>query len=182
MSTLIPILFLCIVAAGLFVLNIWLAWWASHSLLPFVMGGGPYVPIPEHYIEQVMQLANVQATDVFVDIGSGDGRLLIAAAEAGAGEVIGYEIHPGLVIRSRRLARANHLEHKITIHKKSFWNADFSRATIVTIYQMSYTMKHLEKKLLDELPASARVVTHGFHFPNWKSEDEIGNTKLYVKK
>lgn len=177
----ILILFLSIVAISLFVFNIWLLWWASHSLLPFFMGGGPYVPIPKHHIATVIKLADIKPNDVVIDLGSGDGRLLIAAMRAGAREAIGYEIHPGLVRLSRRLVRNAHLEHHIHIHQKSFWHADVSKATVVIIYQISYAMKRIEHKLLTELPIGASVVAHGFKFPNWKPERTMENTRLYVK-
>ncbi len=175
------IFFLLIVAATLIVINVWLLWWVAHILLSFFAGGGPYVPIPKHHIKTVMELASIKPKDRMIDLGSGDGRLLIAAVQAGAHEAIGFEIHPGLVRLSRRLARNAHLENKIHIHHKSFWHADVSNATIVTLYQISYAMKHLEKKLLEELPVGTRVVAHGFKFPNWKPEKTIENTRLYIK-
>ncbi len=175
------IFFLAIIAIGLFLFNIWLLWWSSYFLLPFFHGGGPYVPIPKHHIKTVMELALIKPEDVVVDLGSGDGRLLIAAIQAGAHKAIGYEIHPGLVRLSRQLIKNVHLENQITVHQKSFWNQDVSHANVVTIYQISYAMKHLEKKLLTELPLGARVVAHGFKFPNWKPVKTIENTRLSIK-
>ncbi len=176
------LLFLLIVAFCLILLNIWLFWWASHSIFPFLMGGGPFVPIPTRHIDTVMELADIHSADTVIDLGSGDGRLLIAAARASAHEAIGYEIHPGLVARSVRRIKKESLENKIRIHRQSFWHADLSSANVVLIYQISYAMKRLEKKLLDELPVGARVVSHGFQFPNWKMEKVIGNTRVYIKK
>jgi len=174
------ILFLVMIA--LLIFNVWLLWWASHSLLPFFMGGGPYVPIPKQHIATVIELANVKPTDIMIDLGSGDGRLLIASAQAGAHEAIGFEIHPGLVRLSRNNIKNEHLESRIHIHQKSFWHADISNANIVTVYQISYAMKRLERKLLDELPIGARVIAHGFKFPNWNVERTIDSTRLYIKK
>ncbi len=174
------ILFLFMI--GLIVFNVWLLWWASHFLLPFFMGGGPYVPIPKHHIATVIELANIKPNDIVIDLGSGDGRLLIAAVHAGAHKAIGFEIHPGLVRLSRNNVKKEHLENRIHIHQKSFWHADVSNASVVTLYQISYTMKRLEQKLLDELPIGARVIAHGFKFPNWKVERTIENTRLYIKK
>lgn len=151
-------------------------------LIPTFAGGAIYVGTPIKAIETMLILANIQPTDIVMDLGSGDGRLLIATGKAGAKESIGYEIQPWLVKLSRKLIATEKLEDKIKIIAQSFWHTDVSNTNVVLLYQISYAMKGIEKKLQQELPVGARIVANGFKFPNWKEEKTIDNVRLYVKK
>ncbi|OGL61937.1 hypothetical protein A3C09_01140 [Candidatus Uhrbacteria bacterium RIFCSPHIGHO2_02_FULL_47_44] len=129
----------------------------------------------------MLELANIQPNDIVMDLGSGDGRLLIAAAKAGAKKSIGYEIQHWLVKQSRELVENEHLSDKIEIRPESFWHVDVSNTNLVLLYQISYAMKGIEEKLQKELPVGARVVANGFKFPKWKEEKTIENVRLYIK-
>jgi len=150
--------------------------------IPTFAGGGIYVGTPVEAIPIMLELANIQPTDIVMDLGSGDGRLLIAAAKAGAKKSIGYEIQHWLVKQSRELAESEHLSDKIEIYPDSFWHVDVSNTNLVLLYQISYAMKGIEEKLQRELPVGARVVANGFKFPKWKEEKTIDNVRLYIKK
>lgn len=161
-------------------------YYATRSLIrvmiPTFFGGGIYVGTPAEAIITMIKLAEIRPTDIVMDLGSGDGRLLIAAAKAGAKKSIGYEIQHWLVKQSRETVAAEHLEDKIEIFPESFWHVDVSNTNLVLLYQISYAMKGIEKKLQKELPIGARVVANGFKFPHWKEERTIGNVRLYLKK
>ncbi len=128
----------------------------------------------------MVRLAHPTAIDHVVDLGSGDGRLLIEAVLAGAASGEGYEIHPGLVWLSRLRTRLSKTKSAITIHRRSYWKADLSRATIVLLYQLPNSMKQLEDKLKRELPNGARVISNAFPFPYWKPV--LHENKLFVYK
>lgn len=151
------------------------------SLIPAFAGGGPYVPTPDNAIQTMLELAEIKPTDIVTDLGSGDGRLLIAAAKAGAKQCTGYEIQHWLVKQSNENATKENLSDRIITHEKSMWDADLSSTSLVLLYQISYAMKRLEQKLQSELPVGARVVANGFKFPNWKEEKTVGNVRLYRK-
>lgn len=151
-------------------------------MIPTFAGGGIYVGTPVKAIATMIELAEIKPTDIVMDLGSGDGRLLIAAAKAGAKKSIGYEIQHWLVKQSRETVATEHLEDKIEIHPDSFWHVDVSNTNLVLLYQISYAMKGIEKKLQKELPIGARVVANGFKFPKWKEERTIDNVRLYIKK
>ncbi len=153
--------------------------WFGGALLPFFYKGAPFVPTSHGTTKQMIELARIVDTDRVADLGSGDGRLLLEAARAGAKAAQGYEIHPGLVWISRLSARWQHLHSQITIYQKSFWDADLSDITLVFLYQLPDAVARLEQKLKRELPAGARVVSHAFPFPNWKPEEVRGKIYLY---
>lgn len=153
-----------------------------HLVVPICGWGGFYVPTTPEATELMVKLAEINTSDVVTDFGSGDGRLLIAAAKAGAVKGYGYEIQPWLIKLSRKLIAKEKLEDKIEILPHSFWHADVSNTTAILLYQISYAMKGIEEKLQKELPTGARVVANGFVFPNWKEEKTVGNVRLYIKR
>lgn len=151
-------------------------------LIPIMGWGGFYVPTSHESTDLMVKLVEIQPTDIVADFGSGDGRLLIAAAKAGAQKGVGYEIQHWLVKLSRKLIAQEKLEDKITILPNSFWHADVSNTTVILLYQISYAMKGIEEKLQKELPVGARVAANGFVFPKWKEDKIVGNVRLYVKR
>ena len=140
--------------------------------------GAPYVPTSGERFKNVLDLAQIKKGDRAIDIGSGDGRLVIAFARAGA-EAHGWEINPLLVLKSRRLIKEAKLEDTATIHWGNFWNADLSGFNVVTLYGMSHIMGRLEKKLSQELAAGSRVISAYFTFPNWEIKRKQGDVYLY---
>lgn len=134
-------------------------------LLPIVLGA-PYVPAKHTRVATMVELADIKPGERAVDLGSGDGRIVIAFARAGA-EAHGYEINPLLVWRSRRNIRAAGLSRRAFIHWKSFRGVDFSLFNIVSVYGLPGIMKGLEPKLQRDLPPGGRVVSLTFKFPHW---------------
>jgi ribosomal protein L11 methylase PrmA len=146
------------------------SWW-----IKLFSGGAPFVTTNHAKTRAIVRLVMGGAAAgqkdakklVGADLGSGDGRLAIALARAGASEVHGYEINWLLVQYSRaRVARAG-LSDRITIHWQSMWDVDLSHCDVVTTYQHTMVMAKLEAKLLTELKPTARVVSNSFRFPNW---------------
>lgn len=155
--------------------------WFGGFLLPLIYGGGPFVPSSNKIVKQMIDLAHITGDDRVADLGSGDGRMLIAAAQAGAKSVVGYEIHPGLVVVSRLWARKKKLQGKIQTIKQSFWKADVHDVTVVLLYQLPDSMTKLGDKLKDELPSGARIVSHAFPITNWEPVSHVGKLYLYKK-
>ena len=150
-------------------------------ILPFLFWGAIYVPTKPEIVEKMIKFADIKAGDKAADLGSGDGRLIIALAKAGA-EAHGYEISPFLV----RLAKKNiikaELENKAFIHWKNLWNEDFSKFNIITIYGMGHMMKKLEFKLKKELKPGSRIISNAFTFPTWQPSKKEKNVYLYEQK
>jgi len=153
-------------------------------LLPFAIApfarGAIFLPIHKKRVDTMIALSSVRPEDKVVDLGSGDGRIVIEFAKAGA-EAHGYEINPFLVWLSRKNIREAGLKGKAFVHWKSFWRVNLSDYSIVTLFGINYIMKDLEQKLLKELTPGSRVVSYLFQFPTWQSEKKEYGVFLYKK-
>lgn len=147
-------------------------------LLASVIRGAAFIPTKPETVKKMIALANVRPGEKAVDLGSGDGRIVIALAKAGI-QAHGYEINPLLVWWARRKISKAGLTDKAFIHWKSFWGQDLSSFDIVTIFGINYIMPGLEKKLRKELKAGSRVVTNAFTFPNWPHAQKADGVYLY---
>ena len=149
-------------------------------LLSSITRGAPYVPTHHDAVEKVVGVCGVKAGEKVLDLGSGDGRIVMAFARRSI-EAHGYEINPILVFISRSKIKKDNLQGKAFIHWKSFWKADFSDFDIITLFGITQIMPRLEQKLLSELRAGAKVVSYVFKFPNWQPVKKEGAIYLYEK-
>jgi len=168
----IPLIFLLILLAAVFV-------FVAFSVI--VGRGAVYVPADQEVVRKMVKLANPKPGDKFVDLGSGDGRIVIAFARAGA-ESHGYEVNPLLVWISRRNIRAAGLTGKAFIHGRSFWKQDLSGFNIVAVYGVTYIMRKLKKKLKKESQSGSRLVSYLFEFPGQQPLKKEKGVYLYKIK
>lgn len=132
--------------------------------------------MPTHRSVVDEMLKGVQPGDNFVDLGSGDGRIVMSAAARGA-RAAGYEINPLLVLISRYRIRKRNLP--ANIFWKSFWDQDLSAYDFVTVFGITRIMPELEAKLKKELKPGSTVVSYAFHFPNWQPAEKQGPLFIY---
>ncbi|XP_069586509.1 ATP synthase subunit C lysine N-methyltransferase isoform X2 [Ranitomeya imitator] len=125
----------------------------------------PFVPATELQMENVFKMLMFRS-GTFVDIGSGDGRIVIAAAKKGF-QAVGYELNPWLVWYSRYNAWKEGVHQNTKFHISDLWKVTFSQYTNVVIFGVPHMMPLLENKLQVELSLSSRVVACRFPFPNW---------------
>jgi SAM-dependent methyltransferase len=122
----------------------------------------PYVQTPTDVVTEMLKLAAVTANDVVYDLGSGDGRIVIAAARDFGARGVGIEIDPSLVAYSREQARKAGVADRVTFRSDDLFDANLTDATVVTLY-LSYDMNlRLRPKLLRELRPGSRIVSHDF--------------------
>ncbi len=126
-----------------------------------------YVPTQPEFIRGFFDLAPVTPADVVYDLGSGDGRLLFAALEKGAGRVVGVELNPELVRRARETAEARGLDGRATFLQADVMDVNLSEATLVLCYLFPTASAALRPKLAAELKPGARVVMESFRVPDW---------------
>lgn len=171
-----------LLSALLFVIlvaNVLGLWWVANLLLPLVHYGGPYVPSRQEDVERMIDIARLTPGDRAADLGSGDGRIVIAAAKAGVADALGVEINGALVQTSRLAAKRLGVENARFV-RESFWKSDLRDRTVVFLYQVPYTMRRLEGKLREELPPGARIISNGFRFVEWQPAEEHGNIRVYL--
>ncbi len=126
--------------------------------------GAIYEPSDRAQTALIAEMARVEPGDLAADLGSGDGRVVIALARAGA-QAHGYEVNLYLVLLSRLNIRRAGLAGRAFIHWKSFWRASFEDFQVVTTFQVGVIMARLEAKLAGELAPGARIVSHHWRFP-----------------
>lgn len=127
----------------------------------------PDVRTPPAVVNEMLRLANVTADDVVYDLGSGDGRIVIAAAKDRGARGVGYEIDPALVKQATDRARSLRLSDRVTFNQGDLFQADLKPATVVTLYLGNELNRRLQPKLLNELRPGSRVVSHNFDMPDW---------------
>ncbi len=140
--------------------------------------GGPYAPVGEHKIEAMMKLLNVKKGERAVDLGAGDGRIVVELARRGA-EAHGYEINPVLVFIGRKKIKEAGLQGKAFMHMTDMWQVDLSKFSIVTVYLTAHVQPRLEKKFEKELQPGTRVVENYFKVPNWKPVKKLDTVYLF---
>ncbi len=127
--------------------------------------GAPYVPSQSASVEKMMAIAEIKPGEKTADLGSGDGRVVIAMAQRGA-EAHGFENNPVLVLVARRNIRKAGLSGKAFIHWKNFWHADFSQFDAMSVYAMPYIMGRLYRKMKHEMRPGSRIISNAFEFKN----------------
>jgi protein-L-isoaspartate O-methyltransferase len=128
----------------------------------------------------MIEFAKVKKGEKIVDIGSGNGKIVIEFAKLdNVKEAHGFEINPLLVFSSRRKINQLGLQHKAKIHWKDFWKQDFSEFDIINTFQIGFIMAKLEKKLKKELKHGSRIVSNTWKFPNLKLKKHEGDVYLY---
>ncbi len=138
----------------------------------------PFVPSSNDRLETMMELANVKNGEKAVDLGSGDGKLVIALAKRGA-VACGIEID-----RERaKLARLNIAKEGVDakIINKDFWDVKLGDYDVIVLYGITSIMGRLEKKIMKETKLDCRVISNAFTFPNWKPTIVKNNVYLYLK-
>lgn len=135
--------------------------------------GGPYVPTPQVVVDQMLRFSRVAANDYVIDLGSGDGVIVLTAARQLKASGMGIEIDPELVKLSNAAAKKFGIEARATFLAQDVFKADLSRATVVTLYLLPAMMINLRTKIFNELRPGARVVSHDYHFGDWEADDRI---------
>jgi SAM-dependent methyltransferase len=127
-----------------------------------------WVPTPDALVERMLRMARVGPKDYVIDLGSGDGRTVIAAAKLGA-RATGIEYNPDMVSLSIKNAEKAGLADKVKFMKADIFESDFSEATVITMYLLPSLNIKLRPKLLDMRPGT-RIVSHAFNMEDWQPD------------
>jgi precorrin-6B methylase 2 len=132
----------------------------------------PYVPTPDDVVAKMLDIANVTKDDYVIDLGSGDGRIAIAAAKRGA-KAFGVDLNPVRVEEAQANAKAAGVEDRVEFKEANIFETDFSDATVLTMYLLSSVNLKLRPQVLEMKPGT-RVVSHAFDMGEWEP-DEVAN-------
>jgi len=127
----------------------------------------PLITTPPEVVERMLALAAVGPDDLVVDLGSGDGRIVIAAAQKFGARGLGIELDGALVERSRARAREAKVAHRVSFVQGDVLAADISPASVVTVYLLPALMGRLQARFIDELAPGTRIVSHAFGMAGW---------------
>ena len=130
-----------------------------------------WVPTPQSLIDKMLDAAKVTPNDYVIDLGSGDGRTVIAAAKRGA-KAHGIEYNPDMVELSKASAAKEGVSAKATFVKADIFESDFSQATVITMYLLPQLNLKLRPKLLDLKPGT-RIVSHAFTMDDWRADETL---------
>jgi hypothetical protein len=140
--------------------------------------GAFYYPTENKSVQTIFKNIHPQKNDLLIDLGSGDGRIIIAAAQKGI-KSIGYELNPLLIHKSRQKIKKLNLSLLAKIEAKNFWKADFNKATVICIYQFPQYMEKLEK-IFQKTNHPITIITNSYPLP--KQKPYLVKDKLYFYK
>ncbi|MGI8705501.1 MAG: SAM-dependent methyltransferase [Sphingomicrobium sp.] len=141
-----------------------------------------YVPTPQPVVDAMLKLAKVQKGDVLYDLGSGDGRIPVTAAREYGVRAVGIDIDPDRVAEAKANVEKAGVGELVTIREGDLFEADFSDASVVTLYLLDRLNEKLRPKLLAELKPGSRIVSHAFRMGDWEPEAEqnIDGSMIYL--
>lgn len=142
----------------------------SHSRTNFNQVSKPdigYLPTPQATVEAMLSLANVCESDILYDLGSGDGRFLIAAAQRFGTRGMGVDIDPQRIDQAIANAKQANVSDRVTFIQQNLFESDFSEATIVVLYLLPHLNLRLRPQLL-QLKPGTRILSHQFDLGNWE--------------
>ena len=133
----------------------------------------PYLPTPENVIEEMLKLGGVNKGDVLYDLGSGDGRVVIAAAQKFGTRGVGVELDPSRIQEANENAKKAGVTDRVQFLQKDLFQTDISKATVVTLYLLPDVNLKLRPRLLSQLKPGTRIVSHEFHMGEWKPQQVV---------
>ena len=130
-----------------------------------------WVPTPQALVEKMLDMGKVTARDYVIDLGSGDGRTVVAAAKRGA-KALGIEYNPDMVELSKRNAAKAGLSDKASFVKADLFASDFSQATVITMFLLPEINLELRPKIL-KLKPGTRIVSNSFDMGDWSADETV---------
>lgn len=141
----------------------------------------PFVPTDQQVVEAMLSLAQVNKNDILYDLGCGDGRIVVTAAKKYGATSVGVDIDPQRIEEAKKNAKKAKVKDQVTFIQDDLFNADFTKATVVTLYLLPSVNLKLKPKLLNLKPGT-RIVSHSFDMGDWKPDKQIsvGSSTIYL--
>jgi hypothetical protein len=132
----------------------------------------PYVPTPQEVVDRMLEVAKVTSRDYVIDLGSGDGRIVITAARKFGARGFGVDLNPDRIAEANENAVRAGVTGRVTFHLGDLFEADLSEATVITMYLLPQVNLELRPRLLDLRPGT-RVVSHDFSMGDWEPDEHL---------
>jgi predicted O-methyltransferase YrrM len=141
-----------------------------------------YVPTPNNVVQRMLEMAQVRSDDYVIDLGSGDGRVLVAAAKTHGARGFGVDIDPERVKEARQNAQTAGVADRVEFRQQNLFETPIREATVLTMYLMPDVNLKLRPRVLSELRPGTRVVSHDFDMKDWKPDQRtsVGRSKVYM--
>ena len=141
-----------------------------------------YVPTREPVMDAMLRLAQVDSSDVVYDLGCGDGRIVIAAAQRFGATGVGIDLDPQRIKEANENAVDAGVTDKVQFIEGDLFDSDFSDATVVTLYLLTELNERLKPMLMEQLKPGTRVVSHAFSMGDWEPDhkEEVDGTTVYL--
>ncbi len=141
----------------------------------------PFVPTDEKIVEAMLDMGGVNENDLLYDLGSGDGRIVVAAARDRGARAIGIEMDPQRIDEAREYAEWSGVADMVQFIEDDLLSADFSEATVVTLYLLQTINRSLRPRILHELKPGTRIISHAFDMGDWTPDElrSVGGAKVY---
>jgi SAM-dependent methyltransferase len=142
----------------------------------------PYVPSPQEVVDKMLELAGVKSSDVLYDLGCGDGRIVITAAKKYGAHATGVDINPERIQEARANAEKAGVLKLVNFVEGDLFQADVSKASVVTLYLLPGVNLKLRPRLLTQLRQGSRIVSHSFDMGDWKpvKTAEVNGRTIYL--
>lgn len=147
------------------------AWLFMAAAVAQQINAGPYVPSPQSVVADMLKVAGIGPGDFVIDLGSGDGRIVLTAAKVYGARGFGVEIQDHLVKLSNEAAKNEGLADRVKFIKQDLFKTDISQATVLTMYLLPNTVNMLSDKLLAELKPGTRILSHDYGLTGWTAEE-----------
>lgn len=143
----------------------------------------PFVPTPQEVVDRMLEMAEVTPDDYLIDLGSGDGRIVITAVrDRNVKQALGIDLDPERIAEARDNARRAGLSRRAKFHQADVFKTDFSNATVLTMYLLQTVNERLRPTILKELAPGTRVVSHAFDMGEWRADktDTVNGRDIYL--
>ena len=134
---------------------------------------GPYVPTPQYIVDRMLRMASVSAKDYVIDLGSGDGRIVITAAKTFGARGMGVDISEKLVDLAVTNSHKERVQDKVRFVRQDAFKTDISPASVLTLYLLPKFVLDLRPKMLAELKPGSRIVSHDYSLGDWESDNRV---------
>jgi len=133
----------------------------------------PFVPTPQPVVDKMLELANVQKGDFLIDLGSGDGRIPVTAAQRFKIKALGVDLNPQRIKEANERAEKAGVTDLVEFRQEDLFTTDLSQADVLTMYLLPSVNLKLRPKILKEMKPGARVVSHAFDMGDWAPEQKV---------